>query len=270
MLDSVVSLLSVLLFSSFKCNKTINRCRLSHKKSNECILMGNGPSLSTFLENMDEEENGKEVFAINFFCSTDYFDKVKPSYYALLDPLIFEQSSTLAPKVQELIIKFNDIFWQMVLFVPSDFRKSFLVKRLNNENLTIVPFNPIPIKGFSGLENFIFRMNLGMPVPETVINAAIFIAINMKFERIHLYGVEQSWLKHLHVSNENEVRVGLPHFYRGSDNTRENRTLSEFLLSQASVFSSHMRLQKYAKAQGSHILNHTPNSYIDAYERAIE
>jgi hypothetical protein len=64
--------------------------------------------------------------------------------------------------------------------------------------------------------------------------------------------------------------VGLPHFYRGSDKTRENRTLSEFLLSQASVFSSHMRLQKYAKAQGNLIINHTPDSYIDAYERAIE
>ena len=76
---------------------------------------------------------------------------------------------------------------------------------LTNSKLIIVPFNATPIKGITSVENFIFKRNLGMPTPETVVNATVFLAINMNFEIIHLYGVEQSWLKNLSISNDNSV-----------------------------------------------------------------
>jgi hypothetical protein len=231
--------------------------------------MGNGPSITSLLESNFQDIVEKDIFVVNFFCSTKYFEKVKPSFYVLLDPNLFVVSSPLESKIDEMIDKFNEVSWQMVLFIPSNAKHSLILKRVRNHKLIIVFFNSTPIEGIVILENCLFKRNLGMPMPQTVINASIFLAINLKFRIIHLYGVEQSWLKYLSVSNDNKVSVGLHHFYSGDDKTGENRTLSEFLLSQVAVFKSHMRLQVYAKNHGISILNHTPGSYIDAYDRVI-
>jgi len=266
--NTFISLLSVLLFSSFSCNKSIKKCSNELRDFNECILMGNGPSLSAFLDNTNEEDLKKYVFAVNFFCNTKYFEIIKPSLYTLLDPNIFLSPNEISNfNVEELIIKFNKINWKMNLFLPNKFKKSFLVKRLINKNINRVFYNTTPIKGYKIFENWVFKKNLGMPEPQTVINAAIFLAINLKFNKIHLYGVEQSWLKYLTINDDNSISVGLSHFYKGSDKTGEDRTLSEFLMSQVAVFESHMRLQEYSQNNKQLILNHTPGSYIDAYTR---
>lgn len=272
MFHTIVSLLSVLFFSSIRCNKKIKKCINKYKKFNECIILGNGPSLTSFLENNLDETSDKNIFAVNFFCNTKYFEIIKPSYYVLLDPQLFAKSSTedMQINLEKLVSKLNIIFWPMVLFIPYRFKQSKLLKSLNSLNLTIVHFNDTPINGIKRVENYLFNRNLGMPISETVINATIFLAINMKFKTIHLYGVEQSWLKFLSINNDNQVSVGLPHFYSGSDKTGEIKSLSVFLFSQAKVFKSHMRLQEYAKYHGNRILNHTPDSYIDAYEREIK
>ena len=259
----------MLFFSSFQSNNMINQCRKKYKKFNECVIMGNGPSLSSFLENNFDETLDKNILAVNFFCTSRYFERVKPSFYVLLDPSLFSKPvpEGIGNQIKELTVKLNSISWPMVLFIPSRFKNSSLIQQLKNNCLMVIPFNSTPISGISVIENYFFKRNLGMPVPETVINASIFLAIALKFKSIHLYGVEQSWLKHLTVDSENKISVGLPHFYSGSDKTDEYRPLSEFLFSQAKVFKSHMRLNEYAKFLGIRVINHTPGSYIDAYER---
>lgn len=265
-IDTIVSVLSVLVYSSFRCNKKIKRSKSIYKKYNECIVMGNGPSLkSSLFERNFDKTSCKQVFAVNFFCITSFFYIAKPSFYVLLDPNLFNEN--LKDQTNELIKQLNLVSWPMVLFIPYRFIRFSLIKQINNRKIEVVPFNSTPVQGNRMIENFLFKKNLGMPMPQTVINAAIFLALNMDFKIIHLYGVEQSWLKYLTVHQNNKISVGLKHFYEGSDETRENRTLSEFLLSQVAVFKSHMRLQEYSIYLGKSIFNHTPGSYIDAFER---
>jgi len=268
--NTLVSVLSVLFFSSFTCHRGIEKCKKRQKSHDECIVMGNGPSLSDFLDNNINETAQKQMFAVNFFCNSHYFEQIKPSLYILLDPNLFSSpyKNSLKKNIEELITRFNKISWEMNLFLPYKAKKSSFTKQINNKNINIIFFNNTPVEGFRLIEDLLFKRNLGMPMPQTVINAAIFIALNLRFKVVHLCGVEQSWLKYLSISNNNEVRVGLNHFYKGSDKTGENRTLSEFLLSQVAVFKSHMRLQEYSCKNGLLILNHTPGSYIDAYKRA--
>lgn len=272
--QTIVSLLSTLLFSSYRAGRLFSKCAEKYKKSNECIVMGNGPSITSLFEEKHGELSNKDIFAVNYFCLTGYFQLVKPNFYVLLDSNIFADnlSENGNKQTEELIATFNEITWEMVLFVPEKFKNRRLVTSFLNEHVIVVPFNSTPVNGIKSVENFLYRNNLGMPVPQTVINAVIFLAINMKYDEIHLYGVEQSWLKHLHVTNDNQVSVSLPHFYAGPDSLGRHstlRTLSAFLITQAACFSSHMRLQEYAKYKGNRILNHTPGSYIDAYERVI-
>lgn len=268
LIKSVISFISVLLFSSISSNKKIKNCINKNHKHNECVVMGNGPSLKFLFEDDFVATRNKDIFAVNFFCLNKYFIQAKPSFYVLLDPKIFRESD-LTSKVDELVSILNEISWKMILFVPTGSNNSDAINSICNSKISIVPFNYTPVEGLESLENYFFKRNLGMPMPQTVINATIFLAINLNYDKIHLYGVEQSWLKHLAVDNNNRVSVDLHHFYKGSDMTGENRTLSEFLLSQVAVFKSHMRLQKYAVFKGVKILNHTPGTYIDAYERAL-
>lgn len=261
---TIVSLLCVLLFSSFGANKMMRRCVRKHKSFDDCVVLGNGPSIKSLFDTDYSQLANKNIFVVNFFCLTDYFDLIKPNFYTLLDPNIFRGR---LPNLDALVEKLNAISWEMVLFVPVSYKKSEFLTRLTNSKLIIIPFNSTPVSGLQTIENFLFKNNLGMPMPQTVINAVIFLAINLGHNVINLYGVEQSWLKHLSVDNNNKITVGLPHFYSGSDVTSENRSLCAFLLSQAATFKSHMRLQDYAQHNGQRILNHTPGSYIDAYER---
>lgn len=270
-LKTLISFLSVLFFSSFSSNKAIKKCRYHVHVYDECIIMGNGPSINSLLKNNLGILKYKNIFAVNFFCNTEYFKQLKPSFYFLQDPLLFANTikEDLSENIDLLVKNFNSISWSMVVFIPYGFgfKNSKLFKEISNNNLLFIQFNVTPISGFKFAENWLFKNNLGMPASQTVVNSAIFLAINLNFKIIHLYGVEQSWLKYLSVGNDNKISVGLSHFYSGSDKTGENRTLSDFLLSQATVFSTHMRLQLYSKNRGSRILNHTINSYIDAYEK---
>lgn len=275
MANTIISFLSVIIFSSFKVDKEIEKCTKNFKRQNECIILGNGPSINDLFENQYNYLNNKDVFAVNYFCLTDYFIKIKPRFYVLLDADVFEMKfyKEYGDLPAKLLHKLNKIDWDMIVFIPSHFSKSKLIRSLINKKIKVVEINATPIPPtFEFIENSLFKLNLGMPSPQTVINAVIFIAINMKYNSINLFGVEQSWLKDLYVNENNEVNVGLPHFYGGPKKLLRHSSLinlSTFLRTQALCFDSHLRLEKYSKYLELNIINHTPNSYIDAYERKI-
>jgi hypothetical protein len=268
--STCISLISVLLFSSFSVYNNINKRKFEIKKNTDCIIIGNGPSASAILK-QNKEFLQKDLFVLNFFGLTSYFKSTRPAFYILIDHDFFSENGNLdlMSNVKDLIIELNQVSWKMMLFVPLRYSKSRVMNNLTNPNLIITPINTTPISGFEKVEYFIFKKQLGMPVAESVIIAAIFLAINFQYKTCHLFGVEHSWLKNLQINHNNEVLVGLDHFYEGSSLTDENRGLSEFLLSQARLFRSHMKLQKFSQYQGVKILNHTSGSYIDAYQKAI-
>jgi hypothetical protein len=273
--DTFVSILSVLLLSSFNRTIILKKLIKKLKQKDECVIMGNGPSLLNELAESNDKLTNKDIFVVNFFCCTRYFEIIKPFGYVLLDPELFNFSNDIImeQKVHDLISKLNQVNWNLLLCIPYGNRNSLIYKSIKNKHIYIFEFNAIPINGVNKINNLLFQYNLGMPMPQTVIIAAIFLALNMNYKKCHLYGVEQSWLKDLSINNKNEIMVGLDHFYPISnvDNYQsgvaENRSLSEFLFSQAVVFKSHMDLNKYSIYKGSLIINHTPGSYIDAYTR---
>ncbi len=231
--------------------------------------MGNGPSLNYCINQDAGKFKNSDLIAINFFGNSEYFKTLKPIFYVLQDELFFIRFNDhqLSNQIADLRNILNSIDWKMVLFVPIKSKSSDFIQSLKNPNISLCFINYTPVKGFNSLENFFYKNYLGMPIPESVIISAIFLAININYKKIHLYGVEHSWLKNLSIDQNNNINVSLNHFYNSISDTDEKRSLSEFLLSQSRLFESHMRLQYYAKSCGVKITNHTVDSYIDAYER---
>lgn len=264
---TLIDLLKVISFSDFKCHNRIKKLRKLFSGS-ECYLFGNGPSLNNFLEMNSDFLLDKNVFAVNFFCNTKYFHLIKPNFYVLLDPLFFSkiQESSEEQNFNMFRTAIESVNWSMIIFIPAQFKNTDLVKSIQNKNIQWIQINTTPLDGIKIIRHSLFNLDLGMPFPQTVINAAIFIAIRLKFSKIHLHGTEQSWLKGMYVDYNNQVKTELDHFYNAKIDIKAP-SLSNLLLTQYKVFFGHEELQCYAVDSNVIILNHVKESYIDSYKK---
>lgn len=264
---TIIDLLKIFFFSSFKAFLRIKKIRDKYAGS-ECYLFGNGPSLSSFLEDNLSSLKGKNVFAVNFFCNTKYFRKIKPKFYMVIDSLFFSevQESNVHQNFEMFRNSMESVDWHMYVFSPIQFQNTDLIKSIKNKNIHWIWINTTPLDGLKFIRHSMFNLDLGMPFPQTVINAAIFITIRLNFSKVHLYGTEQSWLKGMYVDTTNRVVTELDHFYKAKIDIKAP-SLSNLLLTQYKVFLGHEKLQDYAISSNVTILNHVGESYIDSYKK---
>ena len=63
-------------------------------KSNECVVIANGPSLKESLSSpkiMNFVKTRKQ-FCVNCFPATDLFDELKPNFFVLMDPFFWSKN----------------------------------------------------------------------------------------------------------------------------------------------------------------------------------
>ena len=235
------------------------------------LIFGNGPSLGAQIDRFQMSMAGYDVLCVNYFGLTNYFNIVQPRYYMIADPYFFYDGYD-DEKRDKLLSKIICADWGLVLIVPYTFRRSQVVSRLKEAGFLVEFINTTPVDGSELVANALCRRELGMPFPQTVINAAIFAGLILPYKNIFVLGVEQSWLKDLIVNNDNTINVELKHFYQDDKNGLEGHatlaTLSTFLFTQYRCFRSHERLAAYARRERKNVINLTPGSYIDAYPRA--
>ncbi len=267
MLHTLISLLSILFFSSCANARRFKKMAMKNKNAS-CSILGNGPSLRSVLEENHQQFIGQDLVVVNFFAFSEYFEILKPKYYVLTDNIFFKE--TLSENVTKLLNCFIGLSWDIILCIPSGRDNTFFISTIKkNPHIHISRYNMTPLKSYKKLEYALFKRNLGMPRPQNVLNTSIFLAINLHYKAINVYGADHSWLKTLYVNDDNQVCFEDVHFY---DNKARNRQgdigkLSFLLSLYVMAFDTHLRLQDYAQYLGVEILNHTPGSYIDAYKR---
>lgn len=273
--QTLASLLSVLLFSSFNTARRI-RVLASKRRKNECIILANGPSLRDVLDkHLDALLARKaDMLAVNMFGNNDCFWKIKPSYYVLTDPGFFRKTSIENVEIQKekLVDSFNKVSWEMNLLLPTGAKGSELLSDVKNNNITILYYNYTPINGFRSVEYWIYRHNLGMPLPMNVSNAAIFLMTNWGYKDIYLLGVDHTWLKNFNIDPETNALISDDQHFYGKEKLNLNKRgkgvrFDEWLYNQYMGFHAHWRLSEYAKSRGVNVYNSTRVSLIDCYER---
>ena len=267
-LQSVVSVMSVFLFSSRKAAKRIKMLQKTNKK-NSCVILGNGPSLKNSIKGKEVAFSDMDTVAVNLFCTTDAFQAIKPKYYVLTDPAFFDDNVT-EERVKQEQTKLKEglslVDWRMILFLPSINKNSKMTEQLANSNVEVFYYNLTPLEGFLSLQHAYFKRNLGMPTAMNVLCAAIFLMINVGYKKIYLLGADHSWLSSFFINDDNEVILGDKHFY-GDQTIKCPYSLSKWLYNQHVGFKSHERLEEYARYRNVEVLNATKGSYIDAYKR---
>ena len=148
----------------------------------------------------------------------------------------------------------------------------------HNPNIEIVPFHSIHFHGFRSIEFWCYRRGLGSGNFGTVIQNGEFIALQLGYRRIELYGVDHTLLDGLMVDEKNRVCRRKSHYYDSEQSPAEPiyynatnpprpYTMSEYLSETAELFRGHEGLRDFSEECGAEIINRTAHSMIDAYKR---
>lgn len=236
------------------------------------VVLGNGPSLNDTIAEDRDALDRFPLLAVNFFATAEVFTELRPEYYVVADPHFFEpEPSGNVLRLRESLARVD---WPMTLFIPASSRS--LAGRLTagNPSITVALFNMTAAEGFEALENIAFDTRLGMPRPRNVLIPSLMIAIWLGFKTIYVAGADHSWMQTLAVNDRNEVVSVQPHFYKEAPDEEARVTqvyrgvrLHDVVRSFYVAFKSYFTIRRYALRRGVRIINITPGSFIDAFER---
>lgn len=237
------------------------------------IVMGNGPSLRQTLEHDLQALSRADLMAVNFAAISPEFVTLRPQYYILADPFFFGDAAT--DNLRRLHDALSAVNWPMTLLVPRTMRRRLPVAVTSNTFIEVQTFNAVGVEGFAWFEKLAYSSRLGMPRPRNVLIPAIMCGIALGYTTIYIVGADHSWMQTLHVDDRNHVVSVQPHFYQDDEKERarvyaeyQGYHLHDIIRSFYVAFRAYHRIAAYAGGRGIHILNATPDSFIDAFQRA--
>ncbi|HBH06888.1 MAG TPA: hypothetical protein DDX92_09845 [Flavobacteriales bacterium] len=258
-------------------------------RSDGCYILGNGPSLKSFLEFESNIPEGFSTMAVNYFAGTDSYEKIKPEFYTIISPEYWkgeEDDSWKNERKQLFVHMVEQTTWPMTLFVPVYARRDeeWVSYLSENQNIKIEYINTTPIEGLQEISFLLYRYGLGIPRPHNVLVGSIFIAILKGFKEIRLLGADHNWLEEMFIGEDNIVYIGQKHFYdeQFKDRTsllradpkpmyvggsKKPRKFHQILEKLYYTFQSYWELREFATRRKIKIINFTKGSYIDAFER---
>lgn len=235
------------------------------------IIMGNGPSLRTAMEQDMDVLKRFPRMAVNLSALAPEFRELKPDYYILADIAFFLRNKT--GKVPQLWDTLVSVDWPMTLFLPATARRMPEVKRLP-ANVKVKYYNLTPAEGWRWLTHALYSSGLAMPRPRNVLIPGIMCAVREGFSRVALIGADHNWAKTLWVTDRNRVVSVQPHFYKDDDaelkraeEIFKNVHIHDVYRNYAIAFKSYFDVKDYTDRLGVEIVNSTPGSFIDAFER---
>ena len=257
--------------------KKINLPKASKEK---CYVLGNGPSLTKDIAGKEDFLATQDIFVVNHFAKTDLFLQLKPAFYVFADPAFWEDVKD--PFTKEKVNKTLEVLkmtvdWHLTLFAPSNAVSALKKKMSENTFIQIQAYGKQKLDySFRSLRYLAYRKNVAMPHAQTVMNAALFLAINMEYKEINVLGIDHNWFKNLVLDDDNVLYFNDTHFYNeaGDSKTKaeNNITGHAFLVHEelrfaADALESHHKINDYALYKGATIYNYTSTSFVDAYPR---
>lgn len=240
------------------------------------IIMGNGPSAKVEIEKQIENKTA-DICTVNFSGISDYFFSLQPQYYVFSDPNFHIKKNE--GNFSKLFSNFEEVDWNMILYIPYYFPKSFKKDIEKNKNIKIFRFCQVDWEPnlffFKKLKCFFYKRGLLAPKIKNVIVPCICTGILRGYRDIYLYGVEHTWTKSTFVNEKNQVMLMDEHFY-GNKTTpwmSYGKPCKMHILMQMmhDVFKSYWSVRDFADSLGNvRIINCTKGSFIDAFERKME
>ncbi len=250
---------------------------------NSCIVLVNGPSLQDVFNNEMTLNFIKEKpkICVNAFPNSKEFTQLKPEYFVLADPAFWsktqdERLSTLFKEMYENLVKVD---WQLTIFMGIAAKEwhHFIDLTDKNPHIHFQYINLNNTKRKQIEDNFpYYENNLEMPIPQNVGILALFLAINMEYKEIFLFGANHDWHLNLLVKEDNKLYIKDMHFYEETPNyipflkdykLEKTFTVKEIFEILYKLHFSYEEIAAYASYRDIKIYNASTPSFIDVFER---
>ena len=244
------------------------------------VNLGNGPSLKDLLDNHPDFLQNKDLLAVNHFSETDYFEQLKPRLYVVAAPEYW-----LDDIDEDFLQKRQRIFgalagktgWPLEFFIPVAARRNLWWKKVleANPHIRIHYYNTMPVEGFRWFRYALYDLKCGMTRPHNVLIPSLMTAVWTGYKEIYLTGADHNWMKEIFVAPDNTVYLTQRHFYDARNATpgvmkklgKGQRKLHEIIEKFYWSFKGYHDIGRWAGAKGVRIINITPGSWIDAFDR---
>jgi hypothetical protein len=265
-LDFLFSIVRLISLTHFRTTKKID------KKNKECIVMGNGPSLSKSLKENEDVLGNYDLMAVNDMGFTPEFMVYKPSIYLLCDPAYW-----FSPGVPESVCATvrdfyrymaEHVTWKIQLYLPYNAKKIKEIEETlsRNDHIRLYYYNKTKVEGPKWFQYAVIKRQWGMFRAQNVLVAALMLVIYSDYRRVYLMGAESDWSRNTWVDEQNRLRISDTHFY-GDNDIILPHTMSLQCASLYFTFQSYQNVAEYANCKNIEIFNATPNSFVDAFER---
>ncbi len=253
-------------------------------KKDSLIIIGNGPSLKNTVEQDIEKLIQLPCMVVNGFATSPLFEKIKPKYYILADPVYFSPIQELAEGKQKVVCTLIEnlrtkVNWEITFIFPCSAIGSNLLNFL--ETIPTAKFQYYNNKGNavvlpdSFIKYWLWNHSCIGPLSQTVLNTAVSVAIKSKVQNIYLVGADTSWLATYEIDQEdNTLYTKDEHFYGinriplySNEFTKEKQYLHNELLNVSAAFKAYYVLSKFAKYNNVNLYNASAYSWIDSLER---
>lgn len=244
------------------------------------MIMGNGPSLKDVLQKYNEGKMNiiHDSFFVNYSPLDETFYKIKPNHYFLSDFAFIQDTPGLTERVRRMYNMLQEkVDWDLNVYLnlpKYKYSKQLIdYSHITNPHIHFVFLNRKHCNSLARpLRNWLYKKGWCMPVEGTVINTAIYVAILEGYKRIELYGVEHDMFKDVMITDDNVLVTVDRHFYGAEKKPRMrdgggSEKLHEFLFCVYHMLHSHYLLRQFADYMGARVINCTPGSMIDSYER---
>lgn len=242
----------------------------TQNKGKRIHILCTGPSLK---QDLPELINYKlfmeeDKICVNYFFHDEIIRELEPTIYCLADPCLFEAAHIgIFNEINELVD------WDMKLVIPLyGIDKIETVKSmLTNKHITLLTVSALLYRGFDKYRYKSWERGHSVPSFVNISIMASFLALNMGYSEVYLYGVEHTFFDNMGVDDENRLYLTDNHFY-GSEKCfilrdGQHWHIKDWLYDKYLTFLEHERMRGYADYLGATIVNCTKNSLIDAYDR---
>ena len=270
-------------YSNIDLNAPVNTFGIINTNK-DVVVLGNGPSLKDTFNNEEKLRfiKEKDIFVVNFFVVDDMFYVLKPKYLCFMDPKFWatERCTTVKESHDRILESLRKVTWNLIIFMPLAAQNTNVFKRLEDENkfIKFIYINTSTTnEEDESIRYALYKQNRAMPLVQNVLISCLYLAINLGYKRIFLFGADMSFHLSLIVNKENIPSVTVKHYYKeeniGSKPMYKdaNHTVTFRMVDiLGELLRNHKMfelLEKYSHYMGAKIYNLSDFSCIDAFDR---
>lgn len=271
-------------------NPNFHKFRLKDSHLGEkAYILANGPSLKKTLEDYDAGiiPIDSNTFMVNHGALDEkHFMAIRPKHYCFDDPIFYRDYTPKLEATKKLYSIFqNKVDWEMNIYIcftkEEEFKALVDYSKITNPHIHFIKINKKFCAELKSLRCKLWDTGYFMPDTGTIANTAIYVALLEGYKEIELFGVDHSQFLDLAVNDHNQLCSVDRHFYDVNNEPKLKPFIdtsgdeeipfrvSKFFAFLYAQFYSHELLREFADYKGAKVLNCTPHSYTDAYERKL-